>query len=59
MHLPVLRCAQHVAALTFGGSQVNAAVSLEWAWSLYAPIPAVAMQQGGHFNKDLSKIEFE
>lgn len=34
-------------------------LGLEWAWSLYGPMAAMVMQQGGQlFNDDLSKIDF-
>ncbi|HEV7185294.1 MAG: ABC transporter substrate-binding protein [Actinomycetales bacterium] len=35
-------------------------LGLEWAWSLYAPISAMVLQQGGHlFNSDLTKVDFD
>jgi len=34
-------------------------LGMEWAWSLYGPIAAMVMQQGGSlFNDDLSEIDF-
>jgi multiple sugar transport system substrate-binding protein len=34
-------------------------LGMEWAWSLYGPISAMVMQQGGSlFNDDLSEIDF-
>jgi multiple sugar transport system substrate-binding protein len=34
-------------------------LGVEWAWSLYAPISAMVLQQNGHlFNSDLTKIDF-
>ncbi|QNP55441.1 ABC transporter substrate-binding protein [Tessaracoccus defluvii] len=34
-------------------------LGLEWAWSLYAPMSAMVMQQGGSlFNDDLTEIDF-
>lgn len=34
-------------------------LGLEWAWSLYGPMSAMVMQQGGHlYNSDMTKINF-
>jgi multiple sugar transport system substrate-binding protein len=34
-------------------------LGLEWSWSLYGPISAMVLQQGGHlFNSDLTKVDF-
>lgn len=34
-------------------------LGLEWSWSLFAPMAAMVMQQGGSlFNEDLTKIDF-
>ena len=34
-------------------------LGLEWAWTLFGPMSAMVLQQGGHlFNGDLTKIDF-
>jgi len=44
---------------TEGGKTTTYGLGLEWAWSLYGPMAAMVMQQGGHlYNSDLSKIDF-
>ena len=42
-----------------GGTTSTYGLGVEWAWSLYGPISAMVMQQGGHlFNADRTKIDF-
>jgi len=42
-----------------GGTTAVHGLGLEWGWSLYGPISAMIMQQGGElYNDDLTKIDF-
>ena len=42
-----------------GGTVQTYGLGLEWAWTLYGPMSAMILQQGGHlYNKDLTKIDF-
>ncbi|MBC9822878.1 sugar ABC transporter substrate-binding protein [Terrabacter sp. MAHUQ-38] len=42
-----------------GGKTKVHGLGLEWAWSLYGPMSAMIMQQGGKlYNEDLTKIDF-
>lgn len=41
-----------------GGTTTTYGLGLEWAWSLYGPISAMVMQQGGRlYNDDLTQID--
>ncbi|MEU8820597.1 sugar ABC transporter substrate-binding protein [Actinoplanes sp. NPDC048796] len=41
-----------------GGTTTVHGLGLEWAWSLYGPMSAMVMQQGGQlYNDDLTKID--
>lgn len=45
--------------VTDGGSTATYGLGLEWDWSLYGPMSAMVMQQGGKlYNDDLTKIDF-
>lgn len=45
--------------VTEGGTTATYGLGLEWAWSLYGPMSAMVMQQGGElFNEDMTKIDF-
>ena len=42
-----------------GGKTVVFGLGLEWAWSLYAPLATMVLQQGAQvFNEDLTEIDF-
>ncbi|MBU8867725.1 ABC transporter substrate-binding protein [Paenarthrobacter aromaticivorans] len=42
-----------------GGTTAVHGLGVEWGWSLYGPISAMIMQQGGKlYNDDLTKIDF-
>jgi multiple sugar transport system substrate-binding protein len=44
--------------VTQGGNTTQNGLGVEWAWSLYGPISAMVMQQGGQlYNDDLTKID--
>ena len=45
--------------VTQGGKTATYGLGLEWAWSLYAPMSAMVMQQGESlYNDDLTKVDF-
>lgn len=45
--------------VTDGGTTAAYGLGLEWAWTLYAPMSAMVIQQGGElYNDDLTKIDF-
>ncbi|KRF21826.1 hypothetical protein ASG95_20570 [Phycicoccus sp. Soil803] len=42
-----------------GGKTKTYGLGLEWAWTLYGPMSAMILQQGGHlYNDDLTEINF-
>ncbi|MBI4901314.1 MAG: sugar ABC transporter substrate-binding protein [Actinobacteria bacterium] len=53
----LLKIAKKLAVVKGGTTTVNG-LGLEWAWSLYGPMSAMVMQQGGRlYNDDLTKID--
>ena len=53
----LLEIAKKLTVVEGGTTQIYG-LGLEWSWSLYGPISAMVMQQGGHlYNEDLSQID--